>query len=51
MHKDDLKSFRKKIREVFHKVGVMNDQLNEGSYQKLEGDELNAIIEQMDSNV
>lgn len=51
MHKDDLKSFRKKIKEVFHKVRIMNDQLNEGSYQKLEGDELNAIIEQMDSNV
>ncbi|ECZ1104371.1 hypothetical protein F6866_03635 [Salmonella enterica] len=63
MHKDDLKSFRKKIREVFHKVRIMDDQLNEGSYQKLEGemricatklnamiDELN-IIEQQDSNV
>ncbi|EIX3164384.1 hypothetical protein MKB28_004494 [Salmonella enterica] len=64
MHKDDLKSFRKKIREVFHRVRIMDDQLNEGSYQKLEGemrvcatkltaiaDELNAIIEQQDSNV
>lgn len=64
MHKDDLKNFRKNIRDVFHRVRVMDDQLNEGSYQKLEGemrvcatkltaiaDELNAIIEQQSSNV
>ncbi|EAA9301869.1 hypothetical protein BHZ80_19470 [Salmonella enterica] len=64
MHKDDLKCFRKNIRGVFRKVKVMDAQLNEGSYQKLEGemrvcatkltaiaDELNAIIEQQDSNV
>ncbi|ECD9466772.1 ABC transporter ATP-binding protein [Salmonella enterica subsp. diarizonae] len=63
MHKDDLNNFRKNIREVFRKVRVMNNQLNEGSYQKLEGemrvcatkltaiaDDLNAIIEQRDSN-
>ncbi|OHF64100.1 hypothetical protein A7S96_13995 [Salmonella enterica subsp. diarizonae serovar 60:r:e,n,x,z15] len=64
MHKDDLKCFRKNIRGVFRKVRVMDAQLNEGSYQKLEGemrvcatkltaiaDDLNAIIEQQDSNV
>ncbi|ECC3465319.1 hypothetical protein AA471_22165 [Salmonella enterica subsp. enterica] len=64
MHKDDLKCFRKNIRGVFRKVKVMDAQLNEGSYQKLEGemrvcatkltaiaDDLNAIIEQQDSNV
>lgn len=64
MHKDDLKCFRKNIRGIFCKVRVMDAQLNEGSYQKLEGemrvcatkltaiaDELNAIIEQQDSNV
>lgn len=64
MHKDDLKCFRKNIRGIFRKVRVMDAQLNEGSYQKLEGemrvcatkltaiaDDLNAIIEQQDSNV
>ncbi|EBN5762815.1 hypothetical protein DRB41_17570 [Salmonella enterica] len=64
MHKDDLKCFRKNIRGIFCNVRVMDAQLNEGSYQKLEGemrvcatkltaiaDELNAIIEQQDSNV
>ncbi|EDY2187964.1 hypothetical protein GTE46_004679 [Salmonella enterica subsp. enterica] len=64
MYKDDLEYFRKNIRGVFRKVRVMDAQLNEGSYQKLEGemrvcatkltaiaDDLNAIIEQQDSNV
>ncbi|HIB1591566.1 TPA: hypothetical protein ACWV6B_003993 [Salmonella enterica subsp. enterica serovar Muenchen] len=64
MHKDDLNNFRKNIKEVFRRVRVMDNQLNEGSYQKLEGemricatkltaiaDDLNAIIEQRGSNV
>ncbi|EAB9908213.1 hypothetical protein D6J84_14300 [Salmonella enterica subsp. enterica] len=36
MHKDDLKHFRKGIKDVVHSVRVMEAQLNEGSYGKLE---------------
>ncbi|ELD4017816.1 hypothetical protein QI600_003663 [Salmonella enterica] len=59
MHKDDLKHFRKGIKDTVHSVRVMGAQLNEGSYRKLESEmrssaaklnamaeELNAIIEQ-----
>ncbi|EEP1512069.1 hypothetical protein HAZ28_002512 [Salmonella enterica] len=36
MHKDDLKHFRKGIKDAVYSVRVMEAQLNEGSYGKLE---------------
>ncbi|EFT1262919.1 hypothetical protein H2105_004974 [Salmonella enterica] len=64
MHKDDLKQFRKGIREVGRKSNLMGKQSNEGNYEGLKDsmricstklnamiDELNIIIEQQDSNV
>ncbi|EBN5287161.1 hypothetical protein R5S71_003630 [Salmonella enterica] len=64
MHKDDLKQFRKGIREAGRKSNLMGKQLNEGNYEGLKDsmricatklnamiDELNIIIEQQDSNV
>ncbi|EFQ7222243.1 hypothetical protein ACFE4M_003039 [Salmonella enterica] len=64
MHKDDLKQFRKGIREVGRKSNLMGKQLSEGNYEGLKDsmricatklnamiDELNIITEQQDSNV
>ncbi|EHJ8971140.1 hypothetical protein G6S35_003090 [Salmonella enterica] len=63
MHKDDLKHFRKGIKDAVHGVRVREAQLNEGSDGRLEegmricatklntlADEMNVITGQMDSN-